>query len=187
MSQKDAKRGSRQPGSLPLPRFLAIMSMSALATLAAVLALVALIGGWLYAGPGPAARQDGSTTVILRQGAGLPEIAASLARAGVVRSATIFIAATQITRTGRHLKAGEYEFPSGASMYAHSTPGTLKTASSADCTEVMSRPIRAGSTDLASAEAITSPCAAKSASICTDSCLSSTQYRTATTSNAHTS
>jgi UPF0755 protein len=112
------KRGRARTRNLPLPQFLAIMSMSALATLAAVLALVALIGGWLYAGPGPAARQDGSTTVILRQGAGLPEIAASLARAGVVRSATIFIAATQITRTGRHLKAGEYEFASHASMSA---------------------------------------------------------------------
>ena len=118
MSPKDAKRGSRRGGNLPLPRFLAIMSLSALATLAGVVALVALIGGWFYAGPGPAARHDGSTTVILRQGAGLPEIAASLARAGVVRSGAIFIAATQITRTGRHLKAGEYEFPSGASMAA---------------------------------------------------------------------
>src|SRR5580700_4492429 len=65
--------------------------------------------------------------------------------------------------------------PSGAEMYAHCTPGTLRTASSADCTEVMSRLISAGSTDLASAEAITSAWAAKFARICTDSCLSSTQ------------
>src|ERR1700692_4447140 len=65
--------------------------------------------------------------------------------------------------------------PSGAEMYAHCTPGTLRTESSADCTEVMSRLIKAGSTDLASAEAITSAWVAKFARICTDSCLSRTQ------------
>ncbi|HEX4180161.1 MAG TPA: endolytic transglycosylase MltG [Caulobacteraceae bacterium] len=90
--------------------------MSALATLAGVIALVAIIGWWFYAGPGPAARHDGATNVILRQGAGLPEIASSLGRAGVIRSAAIFMAATQITGAAKHLKAGEYAFASGASM-----------------------------------------------------------------------
>jgi UPF0755 protein len=92
------------------------MSASAVATLAGVVAVVAVVGWWIYAGPGPAARQDGATTVILRQGAGLPEIAYSLGRAGVIHSAAIFMAATQLTGAAHHLKAGEYEFPSKASM-----------------------------------------------------------------------
>jgi UPF0755 protein len=92
------------------------MSASAMATLAGVVALVAIIGYWLYAGPGPAARHGEATTVILRQGAGLPEIASSLGRAGVVHSGAIFVAAAQITGAARHLKAGEYEFASRASM-----------------------------------------------------------------------
>jgi UPF0755 protein len=94
------------------------MSASALATLAGVLVLVGLVSWWVYAGPGPAARHDGETTVLLRQGAGLPEIASSLGRAGVVRSAAVFMAATQVTGAARHLKAGEYEFASQASMAA---------------------------------------------------------------------
>jgi UPF0755 protein len=116
VSRPGPKRVSTSSRNLPLPQFLAIMSLSALATLVAVVTLVALIGYWIYAGPGPAARQGASTTVILRQGAGLPEIASSLARAHVVHSGAVFIAATEITRAGRHLKAGEYEFPSKASM-----------------------------------------------------------------------
>ena len=116
MSRPGPKRASLSSRNLPLPQVLAIMSLSALVTLAAVVALLFLIGFGLYAGPGPAARHGGSTTVILRQGAGLPEIASTLAREGVVRSGAVFIAATQITRTARHLKAGEYEFASRASM-----------------------------------------------------------------------
>ena len=116
MSRRGAKRSPSSSRNLPLPQFLAIMSMSALVTLAAVVAVGALIGYWLYAGPGPTARHDGSTTVILRQGAGLSEIASSLGRAGVVRSAAIFIAASQVSGAARHLKAGEYEFGSKASM-----------------------------------------------------------------------
>jgi UPF0755 protein len=92
------------------------MAASGVATLGTVLALVAVIGLWMYQGPGPAARQGDSTTVDLRQGAGLPEIAASLSRAHVVRSASVFIAAAQISGQARRLKAGEYEFASHASM-----------------------------------------------------------------------
>ncbi|HEX4183906.1 MAG TPA: endolytic transglycosylase MltG [Caulobacteraceae bacterium] len=94
------------------------MSASALVTLGCVVVLVGLVSWWFYAGPGPAARHDGETTVILRQGAGLPEIASSLGRADVVRSAAVFMAATQITGAARRLKAGEYEFASEASMAA---------------------------------------------------------------------
>jgi UPF0755 protein len=116
VSRPAAKKQRPSSRNLPLPQFLAVMSMSALATLAGVVALVALVGWWLYAGPGPSARHDSATTVILRQGAGLPEIASSLGRAHVIHSAAIFMAATQITGAARHLKAGEYEFASRASM-----------------------------------------------------------------------
>jgi UPF0755 protein len=94
------------------------MSASALATLAGVVLLVGLVSYFLYAGPGPGARHGGATTVILRQGAGLPEIASSLSRAGVVRSGALFMAAAQITGAAKHLKAGEYEFASHAPMSA---------------------------------------------------------------------
>jgi UPF0755 protein len=116
VSPPGAKKSRSTSQSLPLPQFLAIMSASALATLAGVIALVLVVGYWMYAGPGPAARQGAATTVILRQGAGLPEIASSLGRAGVVNSGAIFVAAAQITGAARHLKAGEYAFASRASM-----------------------------------------------------------------------
>jgi UPF0755 protein len=54
--------------------------------------------------------------VILRQGARLPEIAAMLERGRAVSSSALFMAAAQLTGAGRHLKAGEYEFPAHASM-----------------------------------------------------------------------
>jgi UPF0755 protein len=94
------------------------MSPGGLAALFAVLILAALLGFWLYEAPGPVARQDGSTTVILPQGARLPEIASSLAQAGVIRSAGVFIVAAQLSRAARRLKAGEYEFASAAPMAA---------------------------------------------------------------------
>ena len=118
MSRPSAKRGRSSSRKLPPAQFLAIMSASAFATLAGVVVLVALVGWWFYAGPGPAARHDGATTVILRQGAGLPEIASTLGREGVIRSAAVFMAATQITGAAHHLKAGEYEFASKTSMTA---------------------------------------------------------------------
>jgi UPF0755 protein len=94
------------------------MSPRGLAVLFVLLTLTALLGFWLYVGPGPAARQGGSTTVILPQGAHLPEIASSLAQAGVIRSAAVFIVAAQLSHTARRLKAGEYEFASAAPMAA---------------------------------------------------------------------
>ncbi len=62
--------------------------------------------------PGPAARHGDQTTVILRHGASLPEIAQALQDQGVVRSGSIFIVAAQITGATRSLKAGEYSFAS---------------------------------------------------------------------------
>ena len=84
--------------------------------LAAIAAFVVVAGGWVlwnYAGPGPA-RQP--TTVVLERGSGISEIAADLARAGVIRSKALFMAAAKLTGAAKRLKAGEYEFKRGASM-----------------------------------------------------------------------
>jgi UPF0755 protein len=102
--------------SLSSGRRLVIVLMSALATVAVVFALVAAWGFWSYAGPGPKAKSGEATTVILRRGAGLQEIAASLKTGGVIRSGPIFLFAAQATGAARELKAGEYRFPSRASM-----------------------------------------------------------------------
>jgi UPF0755 protein len=86
-------------------------------TVLGLVALLAVLGAlWVYQGPGPAARSGEVTNVVLRRGAGLPEIASSLEQAGVIRSSSIFLTAAQITGAARRLKAGEYEFPSHASL-----------------------------------------------------------------------
>lgn len=82
----------------------------------ALIAVVVIAGGWViwnYAGPGPAAQP---TTVVLERGAGIAGIASDLAKAGVIRSKALFIAAAKLTGAGSRLKAGEYEFKRGASM-----------------------------------------------------------------------
>jgi UPF0755 protein len=99
-------------------RRLIVMLFSAAATFVAVLMAAALWAVWSFQGPGPEARSGELTTVILRRGAGVPEIAGVLEREGVVRSRSIFVAAAQITGAARTLKAGEYEIPSRASMAA---------------------------------------------------------------------
>jgi len=109
--------GPHQSG-LPLARRLAITAVSAAATLVVLTMLAAVAFLWLYQGPGPTASSGGSTTVVLRQGAGLPEIASTLKREHVVSSGAIFMAAAQISGAARKLKAGEYAFPSRASMAA---------------------------------------------------------------------
>jgi UPF0755 protein len=83
----------------------------------AVLGLVAVIvSAIVYNAPGPAARQGQQTTVFLRKGAGLSEISAALERGGAVSSAPLFMAAAQIGGAAKSLKAGEYAFPSRASI-----------------------------------------------------------------------
>ncbi len=104
----------RQP--LTFRRRLAVMAGSAVTVLVVIVVLVGVWGVWSYFGPGPAARRGGSTTVILRHGASLPEIASDLETQGVVRSGAVFMAAAQITRAARRLKAGEYAVPTGASL-----------------------------------------------------------------------
>ncbi len=89
---------------------------SAVLTILAVIVLVALAAFGIDHAPGPRARGGGSTTVILRKHAHLYEIATTLRQAGVVGSAPFFMAAVQVSGAGRALKAGEYAFPSRASL-----------------------------------------------------------------------
>ncbi len=84
----------------------------------AVLALtiVALGAGSLWA-PGPPATGGGrSTDVILPAGSGVSGAGRALRKAGVIRSPLAFMIAAAATGAARHLQAGEYEFPAGASL-----------------------------------------------------------------------
>jgi UPF0755 protein len=87
--------------------------------LATLLVVVVLAGGWVawtYRGPGPAAAAGSATTVILEHGVGVTQIARTLKKAGVISSTQVFLMAAKLTGAARSLKAGEYEFPSHASM-----------------------------------------------------------------------
>ena len=108
------RRTERPQAAGGQPVFAAVAG--ALATLVLLLAVFTGLSLWAYSGAGPAARHGASTTVILRKGAGVTEIGASLQQAGVVRSAPLFLAAAQVTGAARHMRAGEYAFPSRASL-----------------------------------------------------------------------
>ncbi len=86
--------------------------------IAACLIGVALVSlaVWTFAEPGPSSPKGEATDVVLPPGAGLPGIARALDRAHLIRSRAAFMATAVITGGARHLKAGEYEFPSGASL-----------------------------------------------------------------------
>lgn len=116
MSRPASRRPRTARTALTPARRIAIAAGSAAATLAGVIILLGSWALWTYKGPGPEARAGEITTVVLRRGASLPEIAAELERAGVVGSASLFVAAAQLTGGARELKAGEYEFASRASM-----------------------------------------------------------------------
>ena len=64
-------------------------------------------------GPGPSA---GRTSVILPPGEGVRGVARDLARARVVRSATVFAIAAEFSGAGHSLKAGEYAFAQRESL-----------------------------------------------------------------------
>jgi UPF0755 protein len=98
---------------MPLSRRLAIMGASGLATLAIALMVFGLWALWVFGAPGPSPQP---TIVVLRHGASLPEIAAQLEDQRVVRSASVFAAAAQISGAARRLKAGEYDFKAHASI-----------------------------------------------------------------------
>jgi UPF0755 protein len=103
----------RRPGGFR--RFVAglLSAVLTLAVLGMIAGGAALFG---YYGPGPKARQGDATTVILRRGGGLSEMASNLARAGVIPAPQMFIAAAELTGGARHLKAGEYSFRSHAPL-----------------------------------------------------------------------
>ncbi|HEY2357050.1 MAG TPA: endolytic transglycosylase MltG [Phenylobacterium sp.] len=71
---------------------------------------------WTYRGPGPAARHGVATTVMLTRGSSVGQIAGELKAAGVISSREVFLLAAKLGGAARHLKAGEYEFASGATM-----------------------------------------------------------------------
>jgi UPF0755 protein len=116
VSERGPIRRPPPPRGLSLTRRLAITGGSGLATLGVFLMLLALVAVWLYQGPGPAAHNGSPTNVILRPGASLPEIAATLKREHAIGSSTIFIITAQVSGAARHLKAGEYDFAPHASM-----------------------------------------------------------------------
>lgn len=112
MSNRSRKR---QPRVSPLRRlFVGVVSGFGVFALLGFLALAT--GLWTYQGPGPAAKSGEQTTVDLRKGASLQEVASTLKRAKVIGSSSVFAAAAQLTGSARQLKAGEYQFPSHASM-----------------------------------------------------------------------
>ena len=78
-----------------------------------LVAAAAVVGVFLYRGPGPAAQPK---DIILPKGAGVGQIADRLKADGVVYSRNLFYLAAKVSGQGRRLKAGEYEFPPGASM-----------------------------------------------------------------------
>jgi UPF0755 protein len=78
--------------------------------------LIALVGFWSYSGPGPRAKSGEVTVVVLERGSGLSRIASDLENAGAINSAGLFAFAARATGAAAELKAGEYEFASGASM-----------------------------------------------------------------------
>jgi len=80
----------------------------------AVIGLASAAG--LYVAPGPTARSGASTTVVLSPRSGIRGIARQLGGAGVVRSPIAFIVATVLTGAAHGLQAGEYAFPSRASL-----------------------------------------------------------------------
>jgi UPF0755 protein len=112
----DQPTRSAGSGDLPLWRRLTIMGASAFATLSLLFMLAVVAFLWLYQGAGPAAHSGTSTTVILKPGSGVSEIAAELNRDGVIRFASVFVVAAKVSGAGKHMRAGEYEFPTHASM-----------------------------------------------------------------------
>ena len=85
-----------------------------------LMVILALGGGGAYAvfGPGPPPKEGGTdTTVILKRGSSLPQIAETLAEAGVIRLPFTFGVLAKLTGGGQHLRAGEYSVPARASAH----------------------------------------------------------------------
>jgi UPF0755 protein len=84
----------------------------------AVVAIVALLAAGAFLLTPTASLEQGPVVVELPSHVGVMGVAQRLRDAGVVRSAWGFVAAATVRGEVRRLKAGEYEFPSGASTLA---------------------------------------------------------------------
>nr|WP_297799325.1 endolytic transglycosylase MltG [uncultured Brevundimonas sp.] len=111
-----AKKPSRSNGPKGARSSLGIGLLTAGGTLGLFL-IAALIAFWaVYWGPGPKAQNGEYTIVTVQNGTGVPAIAATLKREGVIRSTDLFKAAMSLSGADRKVRAGEYEVPSGASL-----------------------------------------------------------------------
>ncbi len=111
-------RSTSRPPAGPSPRrgFLAGLA-SAIVTFTVIAALISGAGLFAYYAGGPrAANGQPATTVMLRKGAGLAEIAGELSSSRVIVNAPVFIALAEITGSAHRIKSGEYLVPSGASI-----------------------------------------------------------------------
>ena len=94
--------------------FLRLLMRAAL-TVSLLLGIIAALGYWLYrdvTDPGPLAE---ARTVVIPPHTGLEEIAALLVKQGVIRHPRSFELGATLSGRGSALRAGEYEFPAGAS------------------------------------------------------------------------
>ena len=111
-----AKKPLRSNGPKGARSSLGIGLLTAGGTLGLFL-IAALIAFWaVYWGPGPKAQNGEYTIVTVQNGTGVPAIAATLKREGVIRSTDLFKAAMSLSGADRKVRAGEYEVPSGASL-----------------------------------------------------------------------
>ena len=79
-----------------------------------ILACIGLYVVWSgYSSPGPLKTK---ARVIIPKGATIREIGVLLASAGVIKNTFIFTLGVKVTRIGRHMRAGEFEFLPGISM-----------------------------------------------------------------------
>ena len=94
--------------------FLRLLVRAAL-TVSLLVGIIAALGYWLYrdvTDPGPLAE---ARTVVIPPHTGLEEIAALLVKQGVIRHPRSFELGATLSGRGSALRAGEYEFPAGAS------------------------------------------------------------------------
>jgi UPF0755 protein len=94
--------------------FLRLLMRAAL-TVSLLVGIIAALGYWLYrdvTDPGPLAD---ARTVVIPPHTGLEEIAALLVKQGVIRHPRSFELGATLSGRGSALRAGEYEFPAGAS------------------------------------------------------------------------
>jgi len=81
-----------------------------------ILVLAGGILGWGYAQYTRPGQQAFDQTVVVTKGRGLKEIAAQLAKSGVISNQLVFRVGVRFRRWSRDLQAGEFRFPAGTSM-----------------------------------------------------------------------